>query len=82
MIKNFVLKYTKLVVSRPDEVIVKEQKNNSFTSIAICVHPDDMGKMIGKNANMITAISTFIGVCSVKDKTYYKVFVKNIHEDN
>lgn len=82
MIKSFVEKYTKLIVNHPDDVRIEEQKQSeTFVAIAIYVHPEDMGKVIGKNANMISAINTFIGACFVKNKISYKAFVKSTQED-
>jgi len=81
MIKTFLEKYIKIIVNHPNDTLVKEYQNESCVSFTIYVHPEDMGKVIGKNANMITAINTFMGVCFSKNKISYKAFIKNIYEE-
>jgi predicted RNA-binding protein YlqC (UPF0109 family) len=79
MVVDFIQKYTKLIVSHKNSVIVKETKRDkNITSLDIYVHPEDIGKVIGKNANMISAINTFIGIYSLNNKTSFKAFVKDI----
>jgi predicted RNA-binding protein YlqC (UPF0109 family) len=83
MIVGFVKKYVKLIVLHTDSIkVVLEEKDNNIKSLCIYVHNDDIGKVIGKNANMISAINTFISVCSIKENVSYKAFVKDIEEYN
>ena len=81
MVVNFVEKYMKLIVSHQNSLkVVIEEKEKKISYLFIYVHSDDIGKVIGKNANMISAINTFIGVFAMKENITYKAYVKDIQE--
>lgn len=76
MITNFIENYAKLIVSFPQEITV--QKNvidDSFAEIIIYANSADIGKLIGKNGNMINAIKTMANGCKAKDGISYKIQV-------
>lgn len=54
MITNFIENYAKLIVSKPDDVIVSTNSvDETFTEITIEANSADIGKLIGKNGNMM-----------------------------
>ncbi len=76
MITNFIENYAKLIVSKPE--VVKVSKNiidESFCEITIVVDNVDIGKLIGKNGNMINALKTMANGCKAKDGISYKIQV-------
>ncbi len=76
MITNFIENYAKLIVSCPDEVKVsKEQIDETFAEITIKANSNDIGKLIGKNGNMINALKTMANCCKAKDGVSYKIQV-------
>ncbi|NQY22637.1 MAG: RNA-binding protein [Arcobacter sp.] len=76
MITNFIENYAKLIVSCPDEVKVsKEQIDETFAEITIKANSNDIGKLIGKNGNMINALKTMANGCKAKDGVSYKIQV-------
>ena len=76
MITNFIENYAKLIVSCPDEVKVsKEQIDETFAEITINANSNDIGKLIGKNGNMINALKTMANGCKAKDGVSYKIQV-------
>jgi len=76
MITNFIENYAKLIVSCPDEVIVsKEQIDETFAEITVKANANDIGKLIGKNGNMINALKTMANGCKAKDGVSYKIQV-------
>ena len=76
MINEFVSTYAKMIVSHPEEIEVSsKQIDESFYEITITANNSDIGKLIGKNGNMINAIKTILNGCKAKDGVSYKVQV-------
>ncbi|WP_067143025.1 KH domain-containing protein [Oceanivirga salmonicida] len=55
--------------------VVEKQDN---MTIEISLDKSDMGKIIGKNGNIITALRNFINSISNKDKKNVRILVKDI----
>ncbi|GGD36376.1 RNA-binding protein [Malaciobacter pacificus] len=76
MVTKFIENYAKLIVSVPEEVSVsKEIIEDNFAQITIKVNSVDIGKLIGKNGNMINALKTMANGCKAKDGISYKIQV-------
>jgi predicted RNA-binding protein YlqC (UPF0109 family) len=76
MISDFVSTYAKMIVNHPEDIQVstKELEEN-FHEVTIQANENDIGKLIGKNGNMINAIKTILNGCKAKDGISYKVQV-------
>ncbi|MFA5575784.1 MAG: KH domain-containing protein [Tissierellaceae bacterium] len=57
----------KSLVENPDEVVVKEIEGSQSVIIELKVHPDDMGKVIGKQGRIAKAIRTVVKAAAIKD---------------
>lgn len=76
MITDFIEEYAKLIVSKPEEVSVDTKViDETFTEITITADGEDIGKLIGKNGNMINALKTLANGCKAKDGVSYKIQV-------
>lgn len=76
MITKFIENYARLIVSVPDDVKVsKEVIDETFAEITIVANSMDIGKLIGKNGNMINALKTMANGCKAKDGISYKIQV-------
>jgi len=76
MLTEFVSTYAKMIVSHSEDIDVESKEiNDSFYEITIIANSDDIGKLIGKNGNMINAIKTILNGCKAKDGISYKVQV-------
>lgn len=76
MITNFIESYAKLIVSKPEEVSISTNSiDETFTEITINANSADIGKLIGKNGNMINALKTMANGCKAKDGVSYKIQV-------
>jgi predicted RNA-binding protein YlqC (UPF0109 family) len=76
MITNFIENYAKLIVSVPEDVTVtKESIDETFAEITVEANSSDIGKLIGKNGNMINALKTMANGCKAKDGVSYKIQV-------
>lgn len=49
------------VVDNPDDVTVRERSQRRGTLLEVRVHPDDLGKVIGRGGRTATAFRTVIG---------------------
>ncbi|MAD42669.1 MAG: RNA-binding protein [Arcobacter sp.] len=76
MITNFIENYAKLIVSVPEDVTVtKKSIDDTFAEITVEANSSDIGKLIGKNGNMINALKTMANGCKAKDGVSYKIQV-------
>ena len=76
MITKFIENYAKLIVSVPDDVTVtKKLIDETFAEITVEANSSDIGKLIGKNGNMINALKTMANGCKAKDGVSYKIQV-------
>jgi len=77
MVTEFLKAYTTLLASHPDVINIEVTPiDEGFEEIAIYAHPDDVGKLIGKEGRMINAIKTVISGCKAKGGKNYRVNVK------
>nr|WP_174268149.1 RNA-binding protein [Nocardioides zeae] len=49
------------VVAHPDDVTVRDKELRRGSVLEVRVHPDDLGKVIGRNGRTATAFRTVIG---------------------
>ncbi|MGB1226776.1 MAG: KH domain-containing protein [Poseidonibacter sp.] len=76
MITEFIENYAKLIVSVPEDVTVTiESIDDTFAEITVEANSSDIGKLIGKNGNMINALKTMANGCKAKDGVSYKIQV-------
>ena len=64
----------KELVDNPDAVEVSEVTGDDSTTYEVRVSPDDLGKVIGKQGRIATAIRTLVKAVAMKDKR--KVYVE------
>ena len=77
MVRDFILSYARLIVRHP-EVLRTEERNldENYDEIVLYAHPDDVGKLIGKEGRMINAIKTVISGCKAKGGKNYRVNIQ------
>jgi len=76
MMTDFVSSYAKMIVNHPEDIIVESnQIDEAFFEIVITANNSDIGKLIGKNGNMINAIKTILNGCKAKDGVSYRIQV-------
>ena len=77
MVKDFIVEYVKLIVKHPEMVSIDTNTlDENSAELLLYVHPDDIGKVIGKDGRMIGSIKTVISGCKPKGGPNYKVSVK------
>ncbi len=75
--KELVLQITKALVDHPEDVRVSHTERNNQTLLEINVHPEDVGKVIGKQGRIIKAIRTVVKSCAVRDNRKISVELGN-----
>jgi uncharacterized protein len=55
------------LVDNPDEVVINRVVDEMGVLLTLTVHPDDMGKIIGRSGNTATAIRTLLRVVGMKN---------------
>ncbi len=82
MVKDFIVEYVRLIATHPDVLKIESAPiDESLTEITLYVHPDDVGRVIGKDGKMISSIKTVISGCKPKGGTNYKVNVKPVENE-
>jgi len=79
MVTDFLLSYTKLLVSNPEDISIEiVEVDENFDEIIIFANDEDIGKLIGKEGRMINSIKTVISGCKAKGGRSYRVNVKPV----
>ncbi len=65
--KDLVLFIAKELVNHPEEVSVTEVEKDGTLTMELRVHPEDMGKVIGKQGKIAKAIRTVVKAASMKE---------------
>ncbi len=60
MLENALEHLVKGIVEHPDDVQVERSSGRRGTTLEIRVHPDDTGKVIGRNGRTVKALRTVI----------------------
>ncbi|WP_168122277.1 KH domain-containing protein [Paenibacillus sp. HB172176] len=64
--KELILVIAKALVDHPEEVRVEVKDDERSTIYQLSVHPEDVGKIIGKQGRIAKAIRTVVTSASVK----------------
>jgi uncharacterized protein len=54
------------IVKHPDDVTVQDKQLRRGSVLEVRVHPDDLGKVIGRNGRTATALRTVLGALAGK----------------
>jgi hypothetical protein len=66
--RELVESIAKALVDRPDEVQVKAVEGEQVTVLELRVHPEDLGKVIGRQGRTAKSIRTLLGAAGMKVK--------------
>lgn len=56
------------IVDHPDDVAVRTRRGRSGVIYEVRVHPDDIGRVIGRAGRTATAVRTVVGAISDPDR--------------
>jgi uncharacterized protein len=66
--KDLVESIAKALVDYPDQVVVNAVEGEQVTVLELRVHPDDLGKVIGRQGRTAKSIRTLLGAAGMKLK--------------
>jgi predicted RNA-binding protein YlqC (UPF0109 family) len=70
--KSLIETIAKALVDHPDDVYIDANEDDQKVTYVLKVHPDDVGKVIGKQGRVATAIRTVVNsAASQHDKRVY-----------
>jgi hypothetical protein len=68
VMKELVEVIAKALVDHPDQVQVRAVEGEQVTVLELRVHPDDLGKVIGRQGRTAKSIRTILGATGMKMK--------------
>lgn len=71
--KNFIEYLLVRLVDNPDDLSVEESDTPEGLLVMIHVHPDDMGRVIGRGGSVIKAVRKLVQVKAAKDDLKVRV---------
>ena len=71
--KDTLLYLVRALVDQPETVVIEESQEEGKTILTLHVHPDDMGKIIGKNGRIIKAVRDVMKILAAKRNMYIDV---------
>ncbi|HKQ87469.1 MAG TPA: KH domain-containing protein [Candidatus Acidoferrales bacterium] len=69
--RELVESIAKALVDHPEQVQVKAIEGEQVTVLELRVHPEDLGKVIGKQGRTAKSIRTLLGAAGMKLKKRY-----------
>jgi predicted RNA-binding protein YlqC (UPF0109 family) len=69
--KELVETIARALVDHPEEVQVKSGEGAQVTVLELRVHPEDLGKVIGRQGRTAKAIRTLLGAAGMKHRKRY-----------
>ncbi|WP_371479369.1 RNA-binding protein [Kitasatospora sp. NBC_00315] len=79
MIEDALDHLVKGIVEHPDEVQVRSRTLRRGNTIEVRVHPDDLGKVIGRGGRTARALRTVVGALGGRNVRVDLVDVDSIH---
>jgi predicted RNA-binding protein YlqC (UPF0109 family) len=76
--KELVEAIARALVDHPDEVQVRAVEGSQATILELRVHPEDLGKVIGRQGRTAKAVRTLLGAAGMK---MHKRYTLEILED-
>jgi hypothetical protein len=64
--RELVISIAKALVDHPDDVIVNAVDGEQVTVLELRVHPEDLGKVIGRQGRTAKSIRTLLGAAGMK----------------
>lgn len=76
-VKELLLQISKALVDYPEEVRVAMTERNNHVLLELTVHPDDVGKIIGRQGRIIKSIRMVVKTCALRDQKQISVELTN-----
>ena len=64
------------IVTYPDEVVVVEDQEDDRFTYTLQVHPDDKGRVIGRNGKVAQSMRALLRVAAVKEEVHVSLQIE------
>jgi len=64
------------IVDHPEAIVIEEEQDQDRIIYLLTVHPEDMGKVIGKQGRIIRALRDLVKLMAAKIHTYVDIVLK------
>lgn len=82
LMKDTLLYILTNIVDHPEAIVIEEQQDQDRIIYLLTVHPEDMGKVIGKQGRIIRALRDLIKLMAAKIHTYVDIVLKEDETTN
>lgn len=65
--KELLYTMAKGLVDHSEELTIREDANDGVVTLSLHVHPDDMGKVIGKQGRIANSMRQVLKACAIKE---------------
>lgn len=80
--KDALMYLVRQLVDQPEAMTIEESQEEGKTVLVLHVHPDDMGKIIGKNGRIIKAVRDVMKILAAKRNMYIDVILAENESNN
>lgn len=71
----------KNITTHPEDAVIQESTEGDVTVYTITVHPEDMGRVIGKDGKVIRAIRSLAHVVAIRQGKRYRITLNDTSSD-
>lgn len=71
--KDVLNQLVRAIVDHPDDVVIEDHMDGDATIFVIQAHPEDYGKIIGKNGRIIRALRDMMKILAAKHDMYVDI---------
>ncbi|WP_297377345.1 KH domain-containing protein [uncultured Helcococcus sp.] len=80
---NQIVEYiAKALVDHPQDLEVLMENEGGVVDIKLLVHPDDMGKIIGKKGKIANSIRSILKAAAIKEEKKVNLVIESKDEQN
>lgn len=68
------------LVDHADQLRIEEKNDHGIVDITLSVHPDDMGKVIGKQGKIANSMRQILKACAIKENVKVNLEISSLDE--
>lgn len=68
------------LANHKDDIQIKEDRNGGVVDFTLKVHPDDMGRVIGKQGRIANSMRQILKACAIKEDVKVNLEISSLDE--
>jgi predicted RNA-binding protein YlqC (UPF0109 family) len=68
------------LTDHPDAVVIDSEETDGNLLLTLYLHPDDMGRVIGKQGRIANAIRQILKACAIKENVKVNLKIASVDE--